>query len=65
MKKTDSEGGRLTEPNAVEAKRRARAHEDLLSYWTPERMRSATPVGLERPPPSKRKLTVITPGKRE
>lgn len=33
---------------AVTSKRDQETHETTLSYWTPERMRSATPVALER-----------------
>ena len=33
---------------AVSSKRNQETHETTVSYWTPDKMRSATPVDLER-----------------
>ncbi len=52
MKSLD--GGKDSKPaesTSVTSKRNMESSEDVMAYWTPERMRSAVPVGLERPAP--------------
>ena len=53
--KNDKSDDKSVKSTAVTSKRNPKTHETTLAYWTPERMRSATPmpIVLERSSPHK------------